>query len=95
MPDLLFTSEMSALLMEPSTFRSSRKFELPTDCPDCDFVWLMSAELTAGSALVSPISTPICGPTTLAALPVESTTLFKVTVRYWALLTSFRFTMYL
>jgi hypothetical protein len=37
-PDLDFTSEMSALLMKPSVFTSSRKLALVTAFPDCDLV---------------------------------------------------------
>src|SRR3954454_15287754 len=58
-PDLLFTSEISALLIPPSAFTSSRKFEAPTGCPLCDFVCPISAEFTDRSPFVSPINTGI------------------------------------
>ena len=45
-PDFAFTTEISALLMDPSVFVSVRKLELVRALPDCDLVWLMSAELT-------------------------------------------------
>src|SRR6202035_581785 len=62
-PDLDFTSEMSALSMNPSAFMSSRELRLVTVAPDCDLVWLISAEFTNPSAFVSPISTPIVAET--------------------------------
>src|SRR5205823_3027543 len=37
-PDLLFTSETSTASIKPSTLTSSRKLELVTGLPDCDFV---------------------------------------------------------
>ena len=52
-PDRDFTREISPLLITPSRFTSSRKFEKLAAVPDCDFVWLISAEFTAPSALAA------------------------------------------
>ncbi len=38
LPERDFTNAMSALSIKPSRLMSSRKFEIPTAFPDCDFV---------------------------------------------------------
>ena len=88
-PDFDFTSEISALSIAPSTLRSSRKLDGPTALPDCDLVWLISAESTAGSALVSPTSRPMV---TEALLPPF--TPVRLMVVYWALGTPVKFTVH-
>ena len=54
--DLDFTKETSALLMKPLALTSLRKFDAVNAFPDCDFVCLMSEELTEPFAFVSPRS---------------------------------------
>src|SRR3989442_13357049 len=85
---------MFELLMEPLAVTSWRKLVAVAAVPLCALVWLMSEELTEPFALVSPMSTPIVAET-LPVLVWESSTVFKVTVTYWALDTPVRFTVYL
>ena len=92
-PERDLTNEMSALSMNPSALTSSRKFELPTACPDSDLVWLISAESTKVSAFVSLISTAIEPTTALLKLLAESVTLVRVTAIVCALVTPVRFTI--
>ena len=91
MPDLLFTNEISALLSEPSTVTSLRKLPLPTTWPERDFVWLMSAEFTEPSAVVSPSNTPIG--TVTVPLFVPSLAPSKQTLILCALVTPVRLTV--
>src|SRR4051812_42690743 len=92
-PDLLLTSPISPLLSVPSAFTSLRKFDASTVCPDLDYVWLISAELTVPSPFVSAINIPTDIGTELLLPPAESFTFVRVTVITCALLTPVRLTM--
>lgn len=90
-PECAFTMEMSAALIEPLAFTSSRKFDAPTDCPLCDLVWLISAALATRFALVSPSRTLIGMETSPVLVP--SLTLKRVSVSVCALATLLRLTV--
>ena len=91
MPDFNFTVETSVLLIELDTITSLRKLVASTACPDRNFVWLTSDELTEPLAVVSPRSTPIG--TLISPMLVPSLTPLSVTVMRCALVTPVRSTV--
>ena len=93
MPDLLLTNEMSALLRLPSTVTSDRKLVPESTCPERDLVWLISAEFTLPSPVVSPTRAPIVVAAT-PILPALSCALLIAMVVYCPFVTPVRFTVY-
>src|SRR2546423_5532129 len=90
-PILDFTSPTSPALILPLTFTSDRKFVVSTVWPIRDLVCATSPAFTAPLPLVSPMSTPICTPTSPVVIP--SLTPVNVTVIRWALVTPVKLTL--
>ena len=90
-PDFDFTRLMSPALIEPLAFTSVRKLEPLTAWPDCPLAWATSLALTLPLLFVSPMSTPICTPTSPVVVPLFTPS--NVTVILWALVTPVRLTV--
>ena len=68
------------LLIDPFAFTSVRKFEPVAVWPDCILTWLISDELTARFAVLSPSNTAILPCTMALFLPRESVTFVRLIV---------------